>query len=186
LQGRDIGKVGSFEFLRQLERARNRFSSDYLRTIKIWTKAFGRDSLHISLFDELRKGPEVYVNDILKHIGASSPWPLPTEFRQQKIWSTNALIKQERNIPELVQWYIADQLLESTERLNALLEGRVSGWVDEMRAIRGKTRLNWRILKELNRAVFSVPETLAYKAYHAVLDIRLRRRWQQFQASHLH
>jgi hypothetical protein len=60
----------------------------------------------------------------------------------------------------------------SAERLNELLDVRVS-WVDELRGIRGKARLNWRILREVNCTMLSVPERLAYEAYHAVLDTRL-------------
>jgi len=75
--------------------------------------------------------------------------------------------------------------LEPTERLNELLEGRVSSWVDEIRAIQGKTRLSWRILRELNRTILSVPEGLAYEAYHVLLDVRLWRRWRHLQANHL-
>ena len=185
LQSRDVCKVSSVEFLRQLERARNRLSSDYLRTVKIWSNAFGREALHVSLFDQLRDDPETFLNGILTHIGASVPWRLPVEFMQKKVWSTNSLVKQERDMPELVRWYIADQFLESTERLNELLEGRVSSWVDEMRTIRGKTRLSWRILKELNRTILSVPESLAYEAYHAIFDVRLWRRWQRLQSAHV-
>ncbi len=183
LQARDLRKVKSLEFLRQLERARNRFSSDYLRMIGIWSDAFGPEALHVSLFDELRAKPDSYVNGILKHIGASTPWRLPAEFNEKKVWATQTLVQQEREIPELVRWYIADQLLEPTETLNQLLEGRVTSWVDEMRAIRGKTRLSWRILKGLNRNVLSLPETLAYTAYHFVLDVRLWRRWQHLQTA---
>jgi hypothetical protein len=185
LQGRDVSNVRSVEFLRQLERARNKFSSDYLRTIKIWTKAFGREALHVSLFDQLRDDPETYVNDILKHIGASTPWRVPTEFVKKRVWSTKTLVKQQRDIPELVQWYIADQLLEPTERLDVLLDGRVSSWVEELRHIHGRTRLSWRILKEINRTILSVPERLAYEACHAVLDFRLWRRWQRLQTADL-
>jgi asparagine synthase (glutamine-hydrolysing) len=185
LQGRDIRDVSSVEFLRQLERARNRLSSDYLRTIKIWSNAFGREALHVGLYQQLRDDPDAYVNGVLKHIGASTPWALPAEFTQERVWSTKSLVKHERDIPELVQWYIADQLLESTERLNELLEGRVSKWVEELRTIRSKTRSSWRLLKELNRIVLSMPERLAYEAYHAVLDVRLWRRWQQLQTSYL-
>ena len=67
LQSRDIRSVSSVEFLRQLERARNRFSSDYLRTIEIWTKAFGREALHVSLFDQLRSDPGLRQRDSKTH-----------------------------------------------------------------------------------------------------------------------
>ena len=68
-----------------------------------------------------------------------------------KVHATTSLVGHNREIPEAVQWYIADRLLEPTERLNELLEGRVSNWVEEMRTIRGKARLSWRLLREVNR-----------------------------------
>ena len=151
LEGRDVRKVSSIDFLRQVERARNILSSDYCRTIKIWSKAFGRDALHIDFFDRLRDDPEAYINGVLRHIGATTPWALPAKFMKTKVHATNSLVAHNREIPEVVQWYIADRLLEPTERLNELLEGRVSSWVDEMRTIRGKARLSWRILREVNR-----------------------------------
>jgi Sulfotransferase family len=183
-EGRDVRKISSVEFLRQVERARSQLSSDYCRTIKIWSDAFGKEALHIDLFDRLDEDPETYVNSILRHIGAATPWPLPPKFIRKKVFATNSLVEQEREMPEVVQWYIADRLLESTERLNELLEGRVSRWVDEMRAIRGKTRLSWRILREVNRTVLSIPERLAYEAYHAVLDLRLWFHWRQLRRSY--
>lgn len=184
LQGRDVRKVSAVEFLRQFERARNRLSSDYARIVRIWSKAFGRDALHIGLFDKLRDDPQNYVNEVLRHIGASTPWAIPKELSREKVWATKTLVKHEREIPEVVEWYIADRLLKPTERLNELLEGRVSGWVDEMRNIRGKTRLSWRLLKEVNLAVLSVPERLAYEAYHTVLDFRLLLRWDQLRRAY--
>jgi plasmid stabilization system protein ParE len=184
LASRDVHEVGLLEFLRQLERPRSRLSSDYARTIKIWSEAFGREGLHIAFFDQLRNDPAGYVNGILRHIGATSPWIPPDEFLNKKAFATKGLVGRERDIPELVRWYIADQLLEPTERLNELLEGRVSSWVEELRTIRGKSRLTWRILAEVNRTMLSIPEGLAYEAYHAVLDIRLWRRWRQLRRSY--
>src|SRR6267378_5862292 len=69
-KGRDVRKISSIEFLRQVDRARNALSSDYFRTIKIWSDAFGREALHIDFFDRLDDDPETYVNGILRHIGA--------------------------------------------------------------------------------------------------------------------
>jgi hypothetical protein len=181
---RDVRKVRTLEFLRQVERQRNRLSADYCRMIRIWSNAFGRDALHVGLFDELRNDPESYVNKILQHIGASTPWSIPAEFKQKRVWATNSLVKYDRPIPELLQWYIGDRLLEPTERLNQVLDGRVSNWVQELRDIRGQTRLSWRMLKALNRAILSVPESLAYEAYHVVLDMRLWRRWRRLRSAY--
>jgi hypothetical protein len=184
LKGRDVRKVSSIAFLRQVERARNILSSDYCRTIKIWSNAFGWDALHIDFFDRLRDDPQAYINGVLRHIGATTPWALPAKFMKTKVHATNSIVAHNREIPEVVEWYIADRLLEPAERLNELLEGRVSSWVSEMRAIRGKTRLSWRILRQVNRKMLSVPERLAYEAYHVVLDLRLWWRWRRLQDSY--
>lgn len=183
LAHRDVSTVGGGEFLRQLERARSRLSSDYARTIEIWSTAFSREALHIGFFDQLRDDPQGFTNGVLKHLGAPTCWTIPDKFLKKKVWATKSLVEGEREIPEMVEWYIADRLLEPTERLNELLEGRVSKWVEEMRAIRGKKRLSWRILKEVNRSVLSLPEKLAYKTYHLGLDARLWLRWRQLQRS---
>jgi hypothetical protein len=185
LKGRDIRKISSIVFVRQVERARNRQCSDYRRTIKIWSKAFGRDALHIDFFDRLHDHPEAYVNGILRHIGAETPWALPAKFVKTKVHATSSLVGLKREIPEVIEWYIADRLLPPTERLNELLDGRVSNWVDEMRTIRSRTRLSWRILREVNRTVFSVPERLAYEAYHVILDVRLWLRWRHLERSYV-
>ena len=185
LGGRDVRKISSIDFLRQVERARNRLSSDYRRTIEIWSNAFGRDALHIDLFEALQGDPQSYVNGILRHIGAATPWTVPAQFVNSKVHATTSLVRQQRDIPELVEWYIADRLLEPTEHLNDLLQGKVANWVDEMREIRGNTRLSWRILRELNRTLLALPERLAYEAYHAVLDLRFWLRWPQLQKAYI-
>ena len=185
LKGRDVREVSSIAFLRQVERARNILSSDYCRTIKIWSNAFGWDALHIDFFDRLRDDPQAYINAVLRHIGATTPWALPAKFMKTKVHATNSIVAHNREIPEVVEWYIADRLLEPVERLNELLEGRVSSWVDEMRTIRGKTRLTWRILRQVNRTMLSVPERLAYEVYHVVLDLRLWLRWRHLKRSYV-
>ena len=185
LRGKDICKISSLDFVREVERAHSKQFSDYHRTIKIWSKAFGQDSLYIALFDQLQNDPQTFINDILRHIGAATPWSIPEKFMKTKVHATKSLVRHKREIPELVQWYIADRLLKSTERLNELLDGRVSSWVDEMRTIRGKARLSWRILREVNRTMLSVPERLAFEAYHTVLDVRLWLRWRHLQRSYM-
>jgi sulfotransferase family protein len=181
LQRSDVRKIGLIDFVRQIERARNKLSSDYYRAIQIWSNAFGEDAVHIDFFDRLRDDPQTYVNGILRHIGAATPWSVPAKFVKTKVHATSSLVGLKHEIPEVIEWYIADRLLPPTERLNELLEGRVSSWVDEMRTIRAKARLSWRILRELNRTVLAVPERLAYEAYHAALDVRLWWRWRQLK-----
>ena len=69
-------------------------------------------------------------------------------------------------------------------RLNELLDGRVKHWVDENAYNPRSDTISWRF-SELN-VLLSVPERLAYEAYHAALDLRLWWRWQQLQKSYGH
>ena len=182
LTKRDVRTVRPFEFMRQLERARSRLSSDYPRMVRIWSRAFGREALHVDFFDRLRDDPQSYVNDVLKHIGASTPWSLPDSFVNKKVWATNTLVKHEPEIPEVVRCYIADRLLKPTEQLNEMLEGRVTNWVEEMRVLRSRRRPGWKLLEAVNRILFALPERTAYEAYHAALDVRLCLRWRRIRA----
>ncbi len=182
---KDIREVSSLAFLRQLARARSQLSSDYFRIIKHWSAAFGREALHIGFFEQLRSDPQKFVDSVLRHIGASRPWPLPEKFAKKKVWATTKLVKHEREIPEVVHWYMATQLLKPTERLNDLLEGRVSGWVEELRTIASDKRPSWRVLREVNRTVLALPERMAYEAYHMVRDARLRLRWNKLRRQYV-
>ncbi len=184
LQNKDVRGVSSWEFLRQLECARSRLSSDYTRIVRIWSEAFGRAAVHIDFFDRLKERPQDYVHGVLEHIGASTPWSLPEKFARTRIWDTTTLVKHERQIPAIVEWYIADQLLRPTEELNELLDGQVTHWVEEMRAIRGQTRPTWRIAAELNRTLCALSQRLPYAAYHGMMGIRLRQRWRRLRKPH--
>jgi hypothetical protein len=178
LRGRDVRRIGLLEILRQIERPRSRLSSDYYRTINTWARAFGAKALRVDLFDDLRNDPNAYVNGVLRHIGATVPWTPPEGALSKKVLATKSLMNHEPEIPEVAQWYIANQWLDATERLNQLLDGRVSTWVEEMRAIRGQVRPNGRLLRELNRILVCIPERVAYNTFHMALDVRLWLRWR--------
>ena len=132
-------------------------ASDYSRMIPIWSNAFGSDALHIDLFDQLREDPQtLHVNGVLRHIGATTPW-CPAKFINTKVHATSSLVGYKR---QFRMW--SNGILQigcwNIRTLNDLLEGRLSSWVDDMRSIRGKARLSWRLLRELNLAVLSIPK----------------------------
>lgn len=184
LAGRDIRTVGALAFMRQLERARSKLSSDYYRITHSWMKAFGKGALHIGFFEQLRGDPQAFVDGVLRHIGASQPWILPDQFAKKKVWSTTSLVQHERGIPEIIHWYMAYQLLPGTERLNRLLNGTVSNWVVELRDVAAQSRPGWRILREVNRALIALPERIAYESYHVFIDVRMRQRWHQLRRAY--
>ena len=57
--------------------------------------------------------PHNLINGILRHISAATVWALPEKFVMTRVHATNRLVRHDREIPELVRWYIADRLLES-------------------------------------------------------------------------
>src|SRR5437899_9605266 len=51
LNGGDVRRIRSIQFVRQVERARTSLSSDYCRSIQIWSQWFGRTALLTEIRD---------------------------------------------------------------------------------------------------------------------------------------
>ena len=100
LKGKDLRKIRAIDFMRQVERSSQQSLLGHCRTIQIWSKAFGWDALHAAKFDQLQNDPEAYVNDILRHIGAATPWSIPEKFMKTKVHATSSLVHHQRDIPE--------------------------------------------------------------------------------------
>ncbi len=179
LHGRDVQTVGRLEFIRQFERARTRLSSDYCRIIANWSQAFSREALLIELFERIELDPEGFVKDTLAHIGADCQWSIPPQFIRKKVHATKKLIAIDREIPECLKCYIAQLWLEPTKRLNELLQGKVSHWVDDLLQWAGRRSLSLRVLSQVNKYLLMVPETVAYGVHDSIRDIRLWWRWRQ-------
>lgn len=179
LAQRDLKAVTASEFLRLFERARLKLSSDYCRTIDFWTEAFSKEQLHIDLFDKLCSDPATYLARILHHIGAESRPEIPHKLIERRVYSTNSLVGTKPELPEFLKWYIAEECLEPTKRLNEKLGGRVTHWVNELLEVSRGKRMTWRIRKQVNQFLLSVPERLAYQVYDAGRDLRLWLRWRR-------
>ena len=182
LSGRDTDRLGIMAFLQQFERPRTRLSSDYSRTIAIWRDAFGDEAVLINVFDDLSLQPAKFVDDVLRHIGASTNWSAPSELIGKKVFSRAGLLGETRPIPEVLRWYIASEWLGPMKILNEQLGGRIAHWVDEMDEIAADRRLSWRALREINRAVLALPERMAFRANDIQRDVRLWLRWRHLLA----
>jgi hypothetical protein len=179
LRNRDVGELNAMAFLMQVQRVRTELASDYGRTIENWSRSFGRDAVHVDLFDRFVSEPQGFVNGILEHIGASKDWTIPRRFLDEKVWSKDSLIKGRREMPEIVRWYVAEQWLEPMERLNDQLDGRISHWVAELRELSSGRHMSWRLIREVNRHLLSLPERLAFSSYDIKRDVHLWLRWRK-------
>lgn len=58
-------------FVSHFRSDQSRFRGDYLSHINNWSKVFGRDALHLILFDEIEHSPRNVMIELSQHIGAS-------------------------------------------------------------------------------------------------------------------
>ena len=76
---RDTGRSGSEvpeeEFLAFAKRDKSLYRGDYPRMLEHWLAAFGRDQLHIALYEDLVAEPRVFLERVLAHIGVLPPHP---------------------------------------------------------------------------------------------------------------
>lgn len=101
--------------------------TDYERTIRIWSRVFGRKALHIVKFEDLFRMPHKIIKGILDHIGVKSSWEPPKGLIAQKIWAAPLW-----KCPETLTYHLARRWITRVKSLNRYLEGRVEGWISEM------------------------------------------------------
>jgi hypothetical protein len=164
--------------LRHVVRKRTNHYNDYQPVIELWGDVFGTGCLHVDIFDKFQTDPRGLLRGILKHVGADADVPVPDEVLNQKVMSTEKLVKGVKvEMPEFMRWLLATQWLEPTRRLNAKLNGMVDTWVKEMEEIAGKrVPGSWKLRRFAYRQLLSLPERLAYEVYEAQRELRLRRR----------
>jgi hypothetical protein len=175
---RDVNRLSPSSFLRHFQRSRTRRYTNYDWILETWTRVFGNGSVHVGLFDDLIADPGSLVSGVLAHIGADPSWRIPEELVGKKVLAAEDLVGGQVEMPEMLRWYLAVQWQEPMRRLNARLEGRISHWVDELDTLAREGRLSWRVQRQVNRFVMSMPERLAFATYDRWRDARLARRWR--------
>lgn len=160
--GKVMRHVPLAKFMRACHCSRFTRRNDYFAVIQRWGEVFGAESLHVDLFDRIEADPRGYIYDVLAHLGADTTFEIPAELLEVKIHSTDVM-----EMPDIFRWYVSCQWLESTKRLNELLDGRVSHWVETMAQDASRSTFSRRLLREFNRSILSLPEKLAYAAYDA-------------------
>lgn len=177
-----LDQVTPGQIIRHIDRRRTDLYNDYARMIRIWSKAFGEEALHIGLYDELRSEPVVFIRRILSHLGLPEDWDPPSDLIKTKVFSRAQLAGSTEGVPDYVRWHLANRYYEQTVELNRLLEGRVESWVRVMEEWRVRGRLDWRARSSLNRGIMELPERLAYAVYSVWNGRRIAHRIDRLNA----
>jgi len=185
IRHRDVSEVPIATFLRMIERARHIHVSDYQRIINDWTSVFGRDALHVDLYDRLCTSPRDFLCDLLMHIGADPSWDVPEEQLVTRCWSSHELTGGQSDdvpMPPIVRWYLSLQWRDRVRQLNEQLGGRVSHWVREIdRGASMPAPRSWKLRRWANRSILKWPERLAYGAFNTARECALVFAYRRLQ-----
>lgn len=154
--------------------------TDYERTIRNWTEAFGPSAMHIVKFENQFIHPQETMEGILNHIGAD-PSKAATEQEdkatQDKVWSS-----PEFACPDALRSYLAKRWLKRTRRLNKQLDGQLQDWVDEMNVAVQDPPGN-RIPRMAFSEIRALRERARRTLWHHLDQRQLTRRLQSFSLS---
>lgn len=107
--------------------------TDYARTLAIWSEAFGREAVHVTLYEDLIAQPSASFAALLTHIGANHHWLPPQSLFEEPIFSSPSY-----PIPESFKWYLACRWLPKIQQLNRQLAGRLDHWLESLMDIRAQ------------------------------------------------
>ena len=178
-QKRDINRLRPEQLICFALRQRTVRYTDYVSIINRWRNAFGRDRVHVAVFDDLARDPQAFLQRILLHIGADPDGLGHDEPLSERVLSAESLLRTSHSVPPIVEWALALQWVDDVRSLNRLLNGVVSPWVERLEnaALDGKPA--WKLRRELARFLWSVPERMAYRVYDAILERRMNIRWSE-------
>jgi hypothetical protein len=168
--------IGTFE--RFACRKRTRLYTDYERIIDCWGDVFGKEAVHVEVFDSISSEPAAMLKRIFRHLGADPDWEPPSELIHKRVLPEGKM-RQEVVIPDELRWFLSMEWLPRMRQLNQRLDGRIDSWVTDMeQASRGGSP-GWKLKRQLNRLIFSMPEKIAYAGYERLKQRKLDKKWKQ-------
>jgi len=173
IRGRKLQNIADLEYMVYSLRPRSLQYSNYYRTLKIWKKVFGKDAVLICLSEEIRKNPEIQIQKILSHIGASHH-EISSDVISYEVNSTSQRTKQSRyEIPASLEWCLSRQFLDQTIKLNLLLGGELEHWVEKISILSKHPKIEWYLQYYMVKFMLGVPEKIAWLLLESFRDIAL-------------
>lgn len=171
---RNLESVSENEFLLYVERWRSKAFSDYVRTIKIWRQAFGADAVLVVLKDEIDTDKEKVIRKILTHIGANPDIDIRELQLERNVNRTKDRVKRTREMPEIVRWYLAKQLLSPTVELQSVIDQSVDHWIQDLELYAKQGKASWHINRFIIQNIAALPERFLYALFDQGRDILFR------------
>lgn len=153
--------------LRFIERSRVWHCNEYPSIINRWQPIF-KDRFHLIVFDDLKTDETAFLNNFTDRVGVDRAASPDQEMRRSST-------PDNVSMPDLFGYYLARQSIETTRKLNAMLDGRVSHWVEKAESFLAKETPQFKRTYQLNHHLWSAPERIGYKIYNTFRKADRRR-----------
>jgi len=160
--------------LLEAQRPEARLLLDSLELVRRWRTVLGGGALLVQTLGEFRTAPQQTFEALLAHLQVDPA--LAAEY------PTLAASADSPPMPAYARWYVAAECLDSTLRLNEVLDGRVSQWVVAMQDVIRQGAPSWPLRRAKDRALYGTLAKLGEQPASWWRDRRLRRHYATLQA----
>lgn len=175
-RGEEAKRIPMWRLHQYCQSPRTTVYSDYAMMIRRWTAVFGEERLLVERFESIRTEPAELLRRILRHIGADETWSPAPSLLTEKVHSIAQLVASASSMPLELRAGVSKQWIEPMKDLDALLDGRVTDWVDDL--VRESERSATRFRFAARSVVVSAPERLAYRFVRRRRVNRALRHWK--------
>ena len=130
MKGR-IDSIQSLEKIKaKIKHPSQHLRSDYLRIIKNWSTSFEHDQIFIGFFDDVIKNPKKLILDISKFLKLDI-----SKFEYSDTLASPKNISIKRDIPDEIEYYLAQKYYASIESLAKRFDNPASDWLQRAEEI---------------------------------------------------
>jgi len=173
----DVADVGR-DVSSMLEYADQRLADafgDYRAIYRNWSSVFEDDRILLLRFDRMKSEPDRTVAQALEFLGVDADIEWIRSYREET--SIRNQSKADVDMPAYARYYLSRRYLTRTKTFNAMTDGLVQDWVDDMEACVTGGTWSWEVRYQLRSTAWYRPVQWA----HGLLD-PVRTWWKVRQA----
>ena len=107
--------------------------SDYLRTLKLYSKIFPKENICVAFYDAIIENPEELLSGIVDFLGGDS-----TRIKDECNLQSKTNVSKKRVLPVVINTHLTNNYTPLVEDLSSIFGGYCKKWENKLKNIEGK------------------------------------------------